>query len=91
MAYGNVTVPALAFARSVAKPEIKEVLDLDTGEFLDAVELISSQRYQSLIDLRSKIVERLSSDRPQYACSMCGVPVYLVSTAEKCFFFRHRV
>jgi Family of unknown function (DUF6035) len=91
MAHGNVTVPALAFARPVAKPEIKEVLDLDTGEFVDAVSLIGGQRYQALIDGRGKIVERMTSDRPQYACSMCGVPVYLVSTSEKCFFFRHRV
>lgn len=91
MTFGNVTVPPLAFAASVRKPEIKEVLDLETGEFLNSATFISSHRYQNLIAERNRILERIQSADPRYACSMCQVAVYLCATSRKKFFFRHRV
>jgi len=91
MAFGNVTVPPLASAQSVRKPEIGEVLDLDTGEYIEAIGFIRGHRYQALIETRNKILERMRAERTHYVCALCGVAVYLCSTAEKQFFFRHRI
>lgn len=87
----NITVSPLAFAKAVSDPAIKEVIDLDTGNFLETTSLISSQRVQSLVEERVDIVARMTRGQPRYVCSLCHVPVYLVSQSqEHRFFFRHR-
>lgn len=91
--WGNaaITEAPLAPARSVQKPAIKEVLDLDTGEFIRSAEFIGSFLYQSLVQERGIILGRMVRDEPKFVCADCMVPVYLVSRPEEhIFYFRHR-
>jgi hypothetical protein len=86
-----ITEPPLAPARAVSDPAITEVIDLDTGEFLNSVQFISGHLYQALIEERGKIVTRMMAGVPRFVCSTCHVPVYLVSRPEQhVFYFRHR-
>ncbi|MFK0278621.1 DUF6035 family protein [Ensifer sp. NPDC090286] len=85
----NITVDPLAYANPVQNPEITELLDLASGEILDAIQWISARRYDHLIADRVSIRENLSTD-PRFSCALCPVPVYLVSSPEKRFFFRHK-
>jgi hypothetical protein len=73
----------------VEKPEVEEVLDLRTGACVPHDVAIGTD-YESVIKLRSALQEGIQRDAPLYACSMCGVPVYLVSQKEeRKFHFRH--
>lgn len=85
---GNLTFDPLAFAEPVQKPEITEILDLESGEFIDATAFISQRRYDRLVAERVSIRENLA-DSPLFACGLCATPVYLVASREKRFFFRH--
>jgi len=86
-----ITESALATARAVAKPAIGEVIDLDSGEIIDAVRLITGYLYQDLIRERGRTLARMMAGRPRFVCSTCQVPVYLVSRPEEhIFYFRHR-
>lgn len=85
----NITFDPLANAEPVQAPEITEVLDLTTGEVLDAVQWIAGRRYDHLIADRVSIRENLPS-APWFSCALCPSPVYLVSSPEKRFFFRHK-
>lgn len=90
--WGNaaITEAPLAPARSVPRPAITEVLDLDTGEFLTSADFIESFLYQELVKERSNILGRMHRDEPRLVCGDCMVPVYLVSRPEEhIFFFRH--
>lgn len=80
----------LAPARAVTSAAINELLDRDTGGFVDAGSWIVGHLYQALIRDRVEIVERMNAGDPRFLCSDCWVPVYLVSRAEdRVFFFRH--
>lgn len=73
----------------VDDPEVAEVLDLDSGEFLRHDQAIGTD-YETVIQLRSELQTSIHKESPKYACSLCHAPVYLVSLAEKRrFFFRH--
>jgi hypothetical protein len=77
----------------VDNPEIKEVLDLESGEILLVQDAIGDD-YSKLEKLRMALAESVANDRPIYACPICGVGVYLVChrhNNEKRFFFRHRL
>jgi hypothetical protein len=89
MAHGNVTIDANSTASPVENPEITEVLDLRTGKYHLVKELIRSFRYDHLIQERDQIKSALKSE-PLYKCALCPSAVYLVSSPEKRFFFRHR-
>ncbi|KWV51989.1 hypothetical protein AS026_05310 [Rhizobium altiplani] len=84
----NVTFDPLATALAVDDPAISELLDFDTGEFLDARAWIGGQRYEELIAERVNVRERLAKN-PRFRCSLCSVLSYLVSNQHKRFFFRH--
>jgi len=86
----NVTVEGYEYATPVEDAQIDMVIDLDLGEIPNARALIGGQLYQDLVDNRVQIVERMNSGNPRYLCSECLTPVYLVSTPDKRFFFRHR-
>ncbi len=76
-------------ARAVEAPQIRELLSLRTGRFLDAPSLIRRHRYDRIIRLRNMLLEAMRSRRPRLVCSLCRVPAYLVSSTTKAFFFRH--
>jgi len=73
----------------VEKPEVEEVLDLRSGTYLRHDKAIGAD-YEAVIKLRSALQEGIQREEPLYACSMCRVPVYLVSQKdERKFHFRH--
>ena len=76
-------------ARAVEAPQIRELLSLRTGRFLNAPSLIRRHRYDRIIRLRNMLLEAMRSRRPRLVCSLCRVPAYLVSSKDKAFFFRH--
>lgn len=87
----NITVSPLAQAKAVRDPAIGEIIDLDTGEIIDAVAFICGHLFQALIEQRVEILARMVANKPRYVCSTCHVPVYLVSRPEQhIFYFRHR-
>lgn len=76
---------------AVADPQIDEVLDLETGEYLQAASLIGSD-YGQLMQLRMSLRTDIAAGVPKYGCALCGVPVYLVRRAQtEHFFFRHQL
>lgn len=76
---------------AVADPQIDEVLDLETGEYLRAAGLIGSD-YGELMRLRMSLRTDIAAGAAQYGCALCGVPVYLVRRAQtEHFFFRHQL
>jgi len=86
-----ITESALGVARAVVDPAITEVIDLDTGEIVDAAVFITAFLYQDLIEERGRVVARMIAGQPRLVCSSCHVPVYLVSRPEQhIFYFRHR-
>lgn len=85
---GNVTVDPLSQAVAVDTPEIEDVLNCDTGEYLDVLRWIGSWRYELLVPQRLDIKARIGKV-PRFRCALCSVPVYLIANQHKRFFFRH--
>ncbi|MGN6375506.1 MAG: hypothetical protein ACTHMG_08115 [Sphingomonas sp.] len=54
----------LGRARPVEKPAITEVLDRESGEFLDVSARIASHLCQALIEERVRIIERMNASEP---------------------------
>lgn len=75
---------------AVLRPEIKEVMSVETGNHLK-VETVIGSNYAELIQLRMAIRTAIQNDNEMYRCSICGVSVYLCRTKnEQRFFFKHR-
>jgi Family of unknown function (DUF6035) len=88
---GNVTIDPLARATAVADPQICEVRSLKSGQIFDACRFIQSVRYDRLVQIRSQIKEAMDAGRPRVTCAICGTAIYVVSSPDKAFFFRHRI
>lgn len=74
---------------SVEDPQIAEVLDLESGEYFPAEDIIGVEP-DKVSQLRLTLRTLLEENTPKYACSMCGVPVYLVCRGQDhLFHFRH--
>lgn len=89
MRAGNVTIDPLAQASPVEDPELAEVLELETGEILKAVEFIGGLRYDALVKLRVDVQDDLQRGRYRFQCAWCSTPAYIVASSQKHFFFRH--
>lgn len=75
----------------VEKPQIDEVLDLNTGEILPAWKAVGND-YEKVLQLRMNLKQGNWSGHPVYACPLCVVPVHLVSMPkERRFYFRHEI
>ncbi len=77
----------------VEKPEIKEIFEIETGEFFSAQQAIGND-YDKLIKLRMELSESINSSKPKFLCPLCHVPVYIACSRhnnDKKFFFKHRV
>lgn len=75
---------------AVADPEIKEVMEVDTGEHRPVAAVLGND-FSELVKLRMAISTGLHKDQPLYRCSICSVPVYICRTkSEQRFFFKHR-
>lgn len=71
--------------------EIEEVLDLETGEYVSAREKIGSD-YEKALQLRMALKQGIAANKPLLGCSLCAVPVHLVSLSqERRFYFRHEI
>jgi Family of unknown function (DUF6035) len=70
---------------------ITDILSLKTGKSLDARDYICRLTYGKIMQRRNLVMEGMLSAEPKYACSKCAVPVYLVATPNKCFFWKHRI
>lgn len=76
---------------AVPSPKIAEIIDLHSGELLQAAALIGED-YARAIQLRMAIQEALLRGLPLYACPICSVPVTLAGRREtRRFFFRHTI
>ena len=74
---------------AVDNPAIQDVLDLQTGQHHPVTKVISSD-YAEVVQLRMALRTHIYTKQPLYACSLCGVPVYLASNPDKShFFFKH--
>lgn len=75
----------------VDHPEIKEVINLVTGDIFPVQEVIGFD-YPKLEALRMELAEANASDKTLYACPICMVGVYLscVRKEEKRFYFKHK-
>ena len=73
------------------RPEIKEVLDTDSGRHLLAA-LVMGSDFARVVQLRMEGRTAMHKEEPLYRCSICGVPVHICRTRDQAkFFFRHRV
>lgn len=86
----NVTIDPAAPASAVSRPEIGEVIDLVSGDILNSATFITSHRYDAFVEKRGLVREGMNGDQPLLACALCGTLVYIVSSPEKRFFFRHK-
>lgn len=74
----------------VEKPEVKEVLETETGRHLSVTEVIGTE-YERLIQLRMNVRSQMRKEDPLYRCSLCNVAVYICRAKESFkFFFRHQ-
>lgn len=87
---GNVTMDPLSRAVPVDNPEIGEILECETGAYLNVRNWIGGWRYEQLIAQRVDIREKLDG-APRFRCPLCGVAVYLASNRHKRFYFKHQV
>ena len=72
------------------KPEVREVMDTETGEHLP-VSVVMGSDYERLIKLRMEVRTHVRKNDPLYRCSLCGVAVYICRAKEAFkFFFRHQ-
>jgi len=88
---GNITIDPLARATAVTNPQIGEVRSLKSGQIFDTCRFIQSVRYDRFVQVRSRIKEEMDSGHPRLVCAICGTAVYVVSSPDKAFFFRHRI
>jgi hypothetical protein len=88
---GNITIDPLARATAVTDPQIGEVRSLKSGQIFDARRFIQSVRYDRFVQVRSQIKEAMDAGHPRLVCAICGTAVYVVSSPDKAFFFRHRI
>jgi len=70
--------------------EISEVMDCRTGDFLDARQVIGTDRERFFV-LRSEVVAGIQANRPLYRCALCHVPVKLIAPYDKGAHFRHEL
>ncbi|MEJ2630858.1 MAG: DUF6035 family protein [Acidihalobacter sp.] len=76
---------------AVSSPEIKEVMNLETGEILSVEEVVGSD-YEKTLQLRMRLQQSIALGEAEFACPLCGVPVHLVSlTKTRLFYFRHQI
>lgn len=74
---------------AVERPEIPEVLNLETGEYLTLQQTVGTN-FSDVIRLRANIKLAQIRGAPLFACAECGVPVsLLMHPSSRCFYFKH--
>lgn len=76
---------------AVEKPEIPEVLNLETGTYHGVHEVVGCE-FDIAVQTRHKVKDAQIAGKPLYACAECMVPVYLVMHPQSGrFFFKHTI
>lgn len=74
---------------AVERPEIPEVLNLETGEYVSLQHVVNTE-FSDVIRLRADIKKAQLQGQPLFVCSECGVPVsLLMHPSSRCFYFKH--
>lgn len=74
----------------VEKPEVKEVLETESGQHLPVAKVMGTD-YERLVQLRFDVRSQVRKEDPLYRCSLCNVAVYICRAKESFkFFFRHQ-
>lgn len=74
---------------AVERPEIPEVLNLETGEYLTLQQVVDAD-FSDVIRLRAEIKLAQLRSEPLFVCSECSVPVnLLMHPSSRCFYFKH--
>lgn len=82
--------PALGESLALDNPEVKEVLDTNSGEHLHVAQVMGSE-YESLIQLRMSVRTAMQKGDPLFRCSLCGVAVYICrAKTQPKFYFKHQ-
>jgi Family of unknown function (DUF6035) len=85
----NITIKPDSYSEPAHDIAIKEVLNCNTGEFIDSRKLIYELRHDEIVRHRVAVRERWRSENPIYRCALCNVPVALLTNPQKRWFFRH--
>ena len=86
----NPSIDPMARAIPANELKITEILDCDTGEFIDAREFIESHTYGEIFAPRQEMRKRWNTDTPKCVCSYCKVPISLLGgLTRNWFYFRH--
>ena len=79
----------VATSLAVERPEIPEVLNLETGEYSTLQQVVSTD-FSDVIQLRAEIKLAQLRGEPLFVCSECSVPVnLLMHPTSRCFYFKH--
>ena len=82
-------VPGAFGLQAVDSPEVAEVLDRATGQYVSHVEVVGDE-YERAMQLRLQMQTDKLRGNSRYCCSMCFVPVYLVMhPSSRKFFLKH--
>lgn len=74
---------------AVERPEIPEVLNLETGEYVTLNQVVG-QDFSEVIRLRAEIKRAQLRGEPLFVCAECGVPVsLLMHPSSRSFYFKH--
>jgi len=74
---------------AVERPEIPEVLNLETGEYVTLRQVVDTD-FSDVIRLRTEIKLAQLRGEPLFVCAECSVPVsLLMHPSSRCFYFKH--
>jgi hypothetical protein len=74
---------------AVPKPEISEVMDMETGQYVN-LQAVTGRDRDRLMQRRMEIKEAQLRGEPLYVCSECHVPVSLLMHPDsRRFYFKH--
>lgn len=86
----RAAIDPLTRASAAKELKILELLDRDTGEFIDTRKFIESYKYGEIIEPRQEIRLRWKTGTPKYVCCECLISVSLLAGKTKnWFYFRH--
>ena len=69
--------------------KIKDLLDLDTGKYLDADNWLNSLDEASVHELRRRLKRNWKNGTANLVCATCQAPVYLAGNRRLQHFFKH--
>lgn len=74
---------------AVERPEIPEVLNLETGEYVTLQQVVAAP-FSDVVLLRTEIKLAQLRGEPLFVCAECSVPVnLLMHPSSRCFYFKH--